>query len=44
MHAASQERLTDKTAVAQSVERLTAPREAVGSIPGAEPVLRVLRP
>ena len=31
---ASHERLTDKTAVPQSVERLTAPREAVGSIPG----------
>ena len=36
--------LTDKTAVAQSVERLTAPREVVGSIPGAGPILRVLRP
>ena len=31
LYVASQERLTDKTAVAQSVERLTAPREAVGS-------------
>ena len=31
---ASHERLTDKTAVPQSVERLTAPREAVGLIPG----------
>ena len=29
--------------LAQSVERLTAEREAVGSIPGAGPILRVLK-
>ena len=28
--------------LAQSVERLTAEREVVGSIPGAGPILRVL--
>ena len=29
--------------LAQSVERLTAEREVVGSIPGAGPILRVLK-
>ena len=29
--------------LAQSVERLTAEREVAGSIPGAEPLLRVLK-
>ena len=42
----SMDRVQRKSSVAglaQSVERLTAEREVVGSIPGAGPLLRVLK-
>ena len=36
-------RLSTTEGLAQSVERLTAEREAAGSIPGAGPILRILK-
>ena len=34
---------TEQAGLAQSVERMTAEREVAGSIPGAGPLLRVLK-
>ena len=34
---------TEQAGLAQSVERMTSEREVVGSIPGAGPLLRVLK-
>ena len=34
---------TEQAGLAQSVERMTAEREVAGSIPGAGPILRVLK-